>query len=354
MSQAEWQSGDDVSLFSIGTTVLRNRWRIIRWAMAGGIIAVMFAITKPAMYVASASFIPQGNDPSRSGLASLAGQFGVALPTANQPQSPDFYSVLLRSRVLLARIVLDTFSVQEMGGKRVPFLDLFKIEGTDQKLREEKGVALLTRTISTSVAKTTGIVGVGVTSRWPSVSLAITSSLVNGVNEFNQQTRQSQAALERKFVEGRLALAATELRAAEDRLENFLRTNRQFSSSPELTFQRDRLQRDVTLQQQVFTLLTQSYEEVRIREVRDTPAITVIEPPSVPSIPQSRGRIMSVLVGLVLGGSVGAALAFLADAVTRHRGQGDAEAIEFVGTLGEVLVGVRSLGARVRRASARQ
>ena len=355
MTEVEWRDdGDELSLFALGTSLLRNRWRIARWMLLGGAVAALLVFLKPPLYLASASFVPQGtNDIRSSGLASLAGQFGVAMPTGTQSQSPDFYAKLLKSRVLLGQIARDTFVVQEKGNQRIPFVDLYEIQAGPQKLREELGVKLLMDMVSSSVARTTGVVEVSVATRWPSVSLAITTALVDGVNDYNQRTRQGQAAAERKFVEGRLATAGAELRAAEDRLEGFLRTNRQYASSPELTFQRDRLQRDVTLQQQVFTSLTQSYEEVRIREVRDTPVITVIEAPSVPALPESRGRLKSVLLGLLLGGFLGAFAVFISQTIARRREQGDAEANEFVGTIGEVkgemLGRVRWLRERMRR-----
>ena len=353
MTEAAWRDREELSLFALGTILLRNRWRIMRWMVAGGALAAVSAFTKPALYVASTSFIPEGNDPGRSGLATLAGQFGVALPAGNQSQSPDFYTRLLSSRVLLTPIVRDTFVVQEMGGRRIPFLVLFGIEGGSVQRKEEKAVRQLTSLVKTSVAKSTGVVELSVATRWPSVSLSIATSLVNGVNDFNQRTRQGQAAAERKFVEGRLGIAGSDLRAAEDRLEGFLRTNRQFTSSPDLTFRRDRLQRDVSLKQQVFNSLTQSYEEVRIREVRDTPVITVIEPPAVPTVPQPRGRLLTVLIGLILGGFVGAIIALMSDTVSRRREEGDAQADEFVDTLGDMkgaMVGrFRRVSERIRR-----
>lgn len=350
--RSEWKAGDEISVFAIGTTLLRNRWRILRWTAVGGSIAALIVFARPARYVASASFIPQGTDVARSGLANLADQLGVAIPTANQTLSPDFYRRLLKSRVLLGEIADDTLIVQEMGGKQIPFVDLFERKGKTRRTRQEEGVKLLTRIVETSVDKPTGIVELTVATRWPSVSLAITNSLVSEVNEFNQATRQAQAAAERKFVEGRLAVARSDLRTSEDRLQGFLQTNRGFSSSPELMFDRDRLQRDVAIQQQVFTALTEAYEDVRIREVRDTPVITLIESPSVAATPESRGRAMRVLLGLFAGAVFGIALAFIADAMTRVREEGDVEADEFVGALGEVkgeiLSPIRSLKKRIR------
>jgi uncharacterized protein involved in exopolysaccharide biosynthesis len=158
---------------------------------------------------------------------------------------------------------------------------------------------------------------------------------VDGINDFNRRTRQGQASTERKFVESRLAVEASVLRAAEDRLEAFLRNNRQWAGSPDLTFQHDRLQREVLMQQQVFTSLTQSFEEVSIREVRDTPVITVVESPSHPVRPEPRYRAVGVLLGAVLGTMIGALVAFISEALARRRTGMNSDADEFVKALGE-------------------
>lgn len=343
---------EEVSLFALATILLRNRWRIFRWMLAGGLLAVLLVLFSPPKYVASASFIPQGTDISRSGLANLAGQFGLSLPTGNQTLSPDFYARLLTSRTLLRGVARDTLSVPEIGRRGVPFDSLFGIDEGSPAQRDERAVRQLLKMVSVSVGKSTGIVELSVATKWPSASLGIATALLNGLDEFNQRTRQSQAAAERRFVESRLAVARSDLRAAEDRLQNFLQTNREFGRSPELIFERDRLQRDVSLQQQVFTSLTQSLEEVRIREVRDTPVITVVEPPSVQGFPQSQKRILHILFGLFLGAFVGALLSFASEAVHRRKKEGDVEVEEFTDTLGEVkgrMMGpVRTLRERIR------
>src|ERR1035437_5037772 len=261
MREAEWRDSDEISLFEWGTTLLRNRRRILAWMGVGAVVAALTVLSKPAVFVASASFIPQGSDAPRSAFASMAEQFGVALSTANQSQSTGFYVQLLTSRVLLEHIATDTITVHELGDRQIAFLDLFQIGGTTTEQRRERGVSLLSRIVSASSAKSTGAVELSVTTQWPSVSLAIANALITGVNQYNRQTRQGQAAVERKFVEERLAVATAALRRGEDRLEGFLSTNRQIAISPELSFQRERLQRDLTLRQQVFTALTKAYED---------------------------------------------------------------------------------------------
>jgi uncharacterized protein involved in exopolysaccharide biosynthesis len=303
----------------------------------GGAIAALLVSFNPALYRASTSFVAQGIDPSRSGLASLAGQLGVSLPAAAQSQSlsPDFYAKLLKSRELLGPIALDTFIVREAGNRRIPFTQLFDTDAASERIAQERGIKRLQELITASVAKTTGVVELSVTTRWPTVSLAMVKALVDGVNNFNLRTRQGQAAAEGKFVQNRLDVAGGELRAAEDRLEHFMATNRQVVS-PELTFQRERLQREVSLQQQVFTSLKQAYEDIRIREVRDTPIITIVESPWVSPIPEPRGRINRVILGLVAGGLFGMLLAFISQTIARRRLEGDIEVDEFAETLGEM------------------
>jgi tyrosine-protein kinase Etk/Wzc len=340
---------EDVSLLALGTTLVRSRWRILRWMLIGGVVAAVVILPRARTYLASASFTSEGNEANRSSLEALAGQIGIAIPTGSQSLSPDFYLGLLRSRVVLLQIARDTVSVLEQGGKRVPILDLLKIPSGPVPRREEMGVTALQRLLSVSVAKATGVVAFSIATRWRSVSLAIVTALLDGVNQYNERTRQGQATAERKFIEGRLSLATSELRDAENRLAEFLNTNRNFASSPNLVLDRDRLQRDLALRQQVFTTMTQAYEEARIREVRDTPVIAVFEPPFAPTVPQPRGLIIGTLLGLFLGGLIGALLSLTSGLVRRRQESGSTDAEEFANALKEAKVQLLGGMRRFRR-----
>src|SRR5690349_6688930 len=84
MNEVGWRDEDEISLFALATTLLRDRWRIARWTFLGGALAALAVFSKPALYRANASFMPQTNEPSRSGLSTLAGQFGLSLPVTGQ------------------------------------------------------------------------------------------------------------------------------------------------------------------------------------------------------------------------------------------------------------------------------
>jgi tyrosine-protein kinase Etk/Wzc len=327
---------DELSMLALGTILVRRRWRIARFLLLGGVIAVGSTLSRPRKFVGSASFVPASSDSRQSGLASLAGQFGVAIPTGNSSVSPEFYASLLESRALLLAIARDTVALPEFNGVRVPLINLLvPSDRPATPSREDEAVRALRGVIGVSTVKATGVVALTVTTRWRNVSVAIADALVRGVNDFNQRTRQGQATAERKFVEGRLALASAELRATEDRLRQFLEGNRNIGNAPELSIQRDRIQRDLTLRQQVFTSLTQSYEEARVREVRETPVITTVDAPSVPADPEPRGLVKALVVGALLGGIFGAVLAVAQEMARRRSKQGDTEANAFLESLQE-------------------
>lgn len=343
------KSGGEISLLLLATSLLRRRWQIAGCIVAGAVLSGLTVMGVPRVYRASASIIPQGADASRSGLATLAGQFGVSIPTGNPASSPEFYAKLLQSRVLLLPIIRDTLNVRELGGKRMSFLELLEGAGPRTEVREEAALKDLQGMISIAPPKNTGIMEFSAKTKWRSVSLAIVGELVKGLNDYNERMRQSQATAERTFVEGRLAQANSELRVSEGRLENFRRANREIGSSAELLLERDRIQRDVDLRQQVFTSLMQAYEEARIREFRDTPAITVFEPPWAPTLPESRGRLKRVMFGIIVGTFFGALLALASEFLHRRRRGEDPEVDQLVDAIDQMTARVRSKIVRKRR-----
>ncbi len=321
------QGGPDegVSFFWIAAVLLRER-RLIGWITGLGMIAaVAVVLIRRPTYSTTFTFLPKAPDEqSVAGLASLAGQFGLSLGNIGKnEQSPQFYADLLTTRRLLGPIAEGSFAVDADSTVKVPLQTYLEIADGPEPLMADKTLKKLReKVVSTSVAtRTTGVVTVNIRTHSPYLSLAIARRLLEGLNEFNLVTRQSQAREERRFTEGRLDDARVALRAAEDDLQRFLVNNRQ-TDFPALTFQRDRLQREVTLRQEIVTSLSQKYEENRIREVRDTPVITVIEVPMLAPRTDPRGRALILLLGVALSFAVGAAIALIRATWRSDGGQG--------------------------------
>lgn len=112
-------------------------------------------------------------------------------------------------------------------------------------------------------------------------------------------------------------------------MQIFLQQNRGTSNSPYLLFQRDRLQREIVLRQEEYTTLLISGREARLRELRDTPVISVIEPPHLPLVPESRKVGLRTLMGGLGDAAFAMLLAFVIHGMRHARRQGRPGTKEF-------------------------
>jgi len=317
---------EGLSLLALANIILRRRRMIIVLGVFGATIGLTVGLLSTRVYSSTATFIPQGAESGgSSGLALAASQFGIRLPSSSSGSwGPPVYVELLRSRSLLEPIAGESVVVAEEGGRRVAIPELLKVKAATPQERVELTIRALQAISTASEVKSLGAVKLSVTTKWPSVSVALADRLVKGVNTFNLDTRKTQAAAERQFVEVQAAEAGGALRIAEDQLQSFLQRNRNTAGSPGLTFDRDRLQREVTRRQEVYTSLLQSREEAKIREVRELPVITVIETPRLPVVGESRKTALKIVMGGLAAGMVGVLIAFIAHAMAgARREQGD-------------------------------
>jgi hypothetical protein len=319
--------------------LLRRRRAVVMLMAVGGLVGLLSGLLQSRTYRSTATFIPQSNDlgAAGAGLALAASQFGVKLPQLGGDWGPQVYVALLRSHALLAELAQDTLTVAEEDNRRVAVLDLLKINGSSEAQRVERAVKALRNRIEVRDLKQISAVQVSAVTKWPSVSLAMAERLVGQVHHFVLVTRQSQASAERRFAEARAEEAGAELRAAENRMQVFLQRNRVYNSSPELTFDRDRLQREVSLYQQVYNFMVQAREEARVREVRDTPVLTPLETPALPVLPESRRSVLKAAAGMLAGGLLALMLAFLAEGFDDARRLPTDEAREFLRLVDEAV-----------------
>jgi uncharacterized protein involved in exopolysaccharide biosynthesis len=285
---------DDATPSAVGLAVvlLRQRFVMARIVIIAILIGVTVALLQERTYTAESIVIPQGRA-SITPMSGLAAQLGLAVPSSDPASNPSFYADLLKSRVILGAAV-DSFA---------PALTrAFDLRAeADTARRRDQLERELSRHVAASVDMRTGVVKLAVTTTDATLSQRVNAQLLVSLNQFNGHNRQSQAGAERAFVERRLAEVRDDLRVAEDRVIDFLRSNRTYHSAPNLQFANDRLARQVTTQQQLATLLEQNYERARMDEVRDTPVLTVIQPPSVPVRTDPRGLGQTLAFAFVVG-----------------------------------------------------
>jgi uncharacterized protein involved in exopolysaccharide biosynthesis len=333
---------EERSLLEMLSVVVRYRRVVFGLPLALALTAAATGFLRTPSYTASAAFVPRVADPQQGRFAGLAAQFGVGVPAGGASESLDFFVGLIRSRGILTQIVAQEFAFEHDGEPfRGRLTELLEVEGSTEALRREKTVRHLKDRVSSEGSYETGVVTLSVQTPWPELSAEVVQRLLTLTSEFNLETRQSRARAERIFVESRVDEAGRDLRAAEDRLQAFLQGNRQFANSAALTFDRDRLQREVAMRQQVYTTLVEALERARIEEVRDTPVLTVLVAPEVPVFRDPRGTLVRGLLGFGLGLFLAIILAFVLDNLRRARRAASPDYREFVQLRQEALLRLR-------------
>jgi uncharacterized protein involved in exopolysaccharide biosynthesis len=147
-------------------------------------------------------------------------------------------------------------------------------------------------------------------------------NILTQVNSYNVARQQAQATLERTFIEKRLVETRATLTRAEDQLRTFRDFNRDAGRSPSLRLEGNRLDREVTMRQSLYTSLSQAYEQSRIEEVRDTPAISVIEHPTLPTSADTSYGLRNTLLGAIGGMFLGIILAFVRERFSESKAEG--------------------------------
>jgi uncharacterized protein involved in exopolysaccharide biosynthesis len=309
---------------SLAEGFIRAVWRYRRSLLVGSVVGMLLltgiGLLRPRHYTAYAAFQPAGSSSSRSRLSGLAAQLGV-VAGADQSDGPRFYADLLRSRELLRHVAQQHYQLGRDDKFTSPTLiEVFGEKKGTPPQRLERVVDRLLGMSFVSLDRETSVVTLTVTAESTLLAQQICAVMLSELNEFNLTRRQNQASSERAFVEKERDAARSDLRTAEEALRDFRGQNRSLGESPDLALGRDRLAREISMRQQLYTTLSEAYNQARIDEVRNTPALTIIEPPREPAEPDSRLLLLRALLGLFGGAVAGVILSMIGPSLF-HRGR---------------------------------
>ncbi len=302
---------EETSLLAFLTILLDHRRLIVLSVLAGTAIWGVLAANQASLYLSRASFIVKG---SRAPLQISGGAaaLGVSLAaSAEFSQSIIFYGDLVRARTILVPVAERSYETVGSKGVKRPLPELMGISSSTPR-----GAAILTADylkpyVASSIYSRSGIVGLSVQTSDPMLSQQVAAAVLTELDQYSKSRRLAQAVAERKFIEGLVAEARSRLAQAEQTVGSFLGDNRDYQSSPRLTIEHDRLQRDVVMRQQIYTSLAESLEQAKIEEVRNPSALSIVEPPDLPADPQTTTALRKTLLGAAVGLFAGIVLAFL-------------------------------------------
>ena len=324
--------GGSTTIVSLLSVLLRYRALIIVLGLLSGFYAGYQSLTSPRYFTTDAGFMAQGGR-GQSQLSELAQQFGLGGggDGAGAGQSAAFYMDLLESRSILAAVGNRDYSMRTDSGVLTGnIIKIYGIRAKNPAIQKARMIDALKGQVEEAANARTGVITIKVHARTPEMAVQIARNILEEVNTFNLNRRQAQAGAERNFVEKRLGDTEMELRQAEENLQSFLTENREFRSSPSLQVEYDRLNRTVSMRQQLYNSLAQLYEQAKIEEVKDLPVITVVEPPETPIAPDAHGGLLKTLIGIIVGVAMGILIAFGGHLITlMTRNQQSDDFVEF-------------------------
>ena len=330
-----WDQSNNMSLISVASVLLRHPRLMVWIPLVSVALAILAVRVWGLQYTSQSQFEPRLSETNASQFQGLASQFGIDLSNSTGGQGIEFYAKVLESRDLLRKAVQKEYVFSSRGLRektgntlRGTLLDLFNIQGKTHESRLIAAVRNLDRRVSVRSDLRAGLVVVSTTAPWPELAAQINRTLLQLLNDFNLETRQSQAGAERSFVEERLEETKAAYDETESELLRFHQVNRRYADSPELVLEEQQLQRRVRHQQQLYTTLQEQYERARIDEVRNTPIIIVVEQPEV-NVRRTGGPVLFGLLGLLLGSMIAVGAAFLSEHLGRQRALYPDEYVEF-------------------------
>lgn len=283
----------------------RIHWKsLVLFALAGGVVGVAASFLVTPTFESSAAFQaePTSNYQLQGSLAGLASQLG-GLPLGGSTVNAQFFADILPSDAVLGRVITDTFPYK---GERVTLEQVYHQIDKPSPLKEYILANRLRRSISSTVNSRTNMVRFTVEAPAADLAKALAEDIVIALNEVNIELRQARASAEQSFTADRAEASRRELAGAEEALTRFYQRNRSITGAPALATEERRLMRNVDMAQQVYTQLRIQQEQAAVQAVRNTPAISVVDPP-VLAVRKSKPKrkvaaLLGMFAGLCLGG----------------------------------------------------
>lgn len=366
---------EEVSLIDILLVLVRNRKILVWTVLVFTLLGVTYAVLASEEYTSDARVVreaqtdggirlPGGISPGMlSGLGiSLGGGGGSGL-------APQAFPNVLRSREVRLSVVRDTFQYPDVD-RRMTFVDYVNrppgLGGTVLKYtlklpwtlkdgfgnlisdspsqagttatgepamltkEEDEALEIISDMISASVNQESGLMRIAVTAGGPHLAADLTQSFVEHLTIRVREIRTKKVRERLQFIQSRFQEAEQELEAAEDRLAQFLERN-QNPTTASLQFQRDRLQRQVSFKEQLYSELQSQRTQARLDLQRRQPVVTVVEEPVAPIQRSAPQRTLVVLLSMILGGILGVAGA-LFNAFLTARNEKDQQKLEEIKT----------------------
>lgn len=284
------------SLMDAVNSLLRRRWLIIVGVLACVFLTGVYLKLQDPIFQATVSFRPSRTQDMSSRIDRA---FGTASYDPYEADTlTEYYSNLLTSRPLLERVIRKKFAVGPEK-KEADLISYYRAEGPDDETRLSEAIRLVQQNMKISSPRQVGygrppsIMSATFSSKDPRLAADIANEILAVLIKYIQDIKDTKAAQSRLFIENQLADTQKLLREAETAQASFLASNKKIVT-PDLEAERDRLKRNVTVQEEVFITLKKQLELAKIEEQEKRPSIEIINqaiPPRSRSWPAIRKSV---------------------------------------------------------------
>jgi len=267
-------------------------------------------------YVSSATILlPKNTAGNLGGLAGLASQFGVSVPTGGQADlsSPSLIPELLVSRTFAEKVLAKEF-FSEKYGKKLTLLALLTHGDKPAKVGRDtlitNALGSFRKMIKYEKPPKSEFSRITVTALEPLFAKELVQTILIELEASNRYYK-SQAVNEKiSFIENRIVSVKDGLEKSEQHLKDFSEQNRQILS-PALLLIAERLNRDVDTQKNVYMTLKQQLELAKIEAIQVASILQIVDPPQTPLGPFNINLRTYVLLAGIMGLTFGILLGFI-------------------------------------------
>jgi len=270
---------------------------------------------QPQYFSRATVVLPENKTGNLGGLAGLATQFGVNVPTGAQVDlsSPSLFPELLSSRTF-AELILDKEFYLDKYGKKLSLLAILTHGDEKSKVGKDRLIADAVNKLNNMLAfdqdPMSTISVLTVTSEEPTFSKELAEVVLIELEALSRYFRSETVREKNTFIENRIASVEGDLEESEQALKGFSERNRQISS-PALMLEQERLKRDVEVQKGIYLTLRQQLELAKIEEVQEASVVQVLDRPSLAYSSSNKRLLFSVILSLVVGLGLGVLIGFI-------------------------------------------
>lgn len=204
---------EEINLLELLQVIVKRKMLIVKVCSAAIVASVLYSLTLPNMYAATAKILPPQKE-SGGGLSALLGQAGgglaglAGIAAGGLGSGGELYLGILKSRSVADAVI-----------QRLDLTKVYQAKTLEAARKNLDGL------VTVQAAKD-GIISITAQDRDPKRSASLANAFVDELGRTTIRLNLSKAGTERVFLEKRLALVKNDLKTAEDDLKLFAQHNK--------------------------------------------------------------------------------------------------------------------------------